>query len=296
MPDFDVAAVGLSAPPAEAFKTAYRPAISVRNNGIHPADVVGYIAIIDRTTGLQVFYSQVLLLALGVGLTKPAPALEDWTPDSVGYYLAYGYVTTDHDTVPQNNNLAPTTFHVGPGEPPTPVVVPPHAPQHEDGGSDELQVDGLVGKLADPQDPDEHAASHQLGGPDQLSIGGLSGKAAEAQTPETHSNAYHNPTMATSSELTAHQGATAVHSAATNLANRQTTGLDAGLIPAAQLSDRSLVDPAGNRYLRDDQYWHCPMPQGGIITWPAETAIPDGWTPTGINPEPAGGLIRITKL
>jgi hypothetical protein len=296
MPDFDVAAVGLSSPPAAAYKTTYRPAIAIKNNGVNDADVDGYIAIIERATGLQVFYSPVYLAELGPGETGAALATTTHNFESEGDYLAYGYVTTDHDSVPQNNNLAPTTFHVGPGEPPTPVVVPAHAPQHENGGSDEIEIDGLAGKLADPQEPEDHAATHQLGGPDQISIGGLSGKAAEAQTPITHSNAYHNPTLATSSELTAHQNATAVHTAATNLANRQTSGADAGLIPAAQLSDRSIVDPAGDRYLRDDQYWHCPMPQGGIITWPAATAVPDGWTPTGISPEPAGGLIRITKL
>jgi hypothetical protein len=296
MPDFDVAAVGLSSPPAAAYKTTYRPAITVKNNGVHDADVVGYIAIIERATGLQVFYSPVYLAELGPGGTGAALATATHDFQTEGDYLAYGYVTTDHDSVPQNNNLAPTSFHVGPGEPPTPVIVPAHAPQHENGGSDEIEIDGLAGKLADPQEPEDHAATHQLGGPDQLSIGGLSGKAAEPQTPITHSNAYHNPTLATSSELTAHQNATAVHSAALNLANRETTGPNTGLVPFTQLATGSKVTPVGDRYLREDRFFHAPMPDGAIITWLAADPIPEGWQLYSELPTPTPMTIRIRKL
>jgi hypothetical protein len=296
MADYDVAAVGLDSPPSEAFKTTYRPAILVENLGIHPADVFGTITILSLDTGLQVFSSAVALATLAAGATKPATATSTWDATVEGYYIAFGYVTTPHDSNPNNNNLPPTTFHVGPGTPPPPVTVPAHAQQHEDGGSDKLEVSGLAGKLADPQDPDEHAASHQLGGADQLSIGGLSGKAAEAQTPITHSNAYHNPTMATSSELSAHQGATSVHSAATNLANRETTGPDTGLVPFTQLATGSKVTPVGDRYLREDRFFHAPMPDGAIITWLATDPIPEGWELYSELPTPTPMTIRIRKL
>jgi hypothetical protein len=296
MRDYDVEAIGLDTPPSEAYKTTYRPAIAVRNNGIHPADVTGFIAIINRDTGLQVFSSQVALAALAPGATDAAPATAEVVFTAEGNYLAYGYVTTLHDSVPQNDNLSPTDFTVIPGTPPPPVVVPAHATQHENGGTDELDVDGLTGKLADKQDPDEHAAQHQVGGTDQLSIGGLSGKAAEAQTPITHSNAYHNPTLATSAELTAHQGATAVHSAATNLANRETTGAETGLVKGDQLALGSEATPAGDRYLRSDRYWHAPVPDYLICLWDGTNPVPDGWITVLVNPAPNAPHIYITKL
>lgn len=296
MHDFDVEAIGLDTPPSEAFKTTYRPAITVRNNGIHPANVTGSIAIINRDTGLQVFSSPVALANLAPGATDAAPALAEVTFADEGHYLAYGYVTTLHDSIPQNDNLYPVEFTVIPGTPTPPVVVPAHASQHENNGSDELEVEGLLGKLATKQDPTSHAAEHQVGGADQISIGGLSGKAAEAQTPTTHSNAYHNPTLATSAELTAHQGATAVHTAALNLANRETSGPEIGLVKGDQLAIGTQVDPVGERFLRSDRYWSSPMPQGAIITWPAATAIPAGWAALGVLPEPAPTLIRIYKL
>lgn len=43
-----------------------------------------------------------------------------------------------------------------------------HAASHENGGSDEIDVTGLSGLLADPQTPATHAASHQHGGADEV--------------------------------------------------------------------------------------------------------------------------------
>ncbi|MEY4581293.1 MAG: hypothetical protein RL701_5996 [Pseudomonadota bacterium] len=81
-----------------------------------------------------------------------------------------------------------------------------HATTHQDGGSDELNVGGLSGVLADPQPPiigatgttavagndsrltnartpTAHAASHQDGGADEISVTGLSGVLADPQPP-----------------------------------------------------------------------------------------------------------------
>jgi len=295
MRDYDVAAVGLANPPAAAFKTTYKPAITVKNNGIHPALVTGSIQILNRDTGLQVFSSPVTLAALTAGATGAALAMADVTFTVDGNYLAYGYVTTEHDSYSPNNNLNPTAFKVGPGTPPTPVVVPAHAPQHENGATDELEVEGLAGKLATPQEPEDHVATHQVGGADQLVVSGLPGELATPQVPKAHSNAYHVPLMATSGELTAHQGATAVHSAATNVANRNTTGPDTGLVKAVQLSDRSAAFPVGDKYLRSDQYWHTPVPDHLICLWDGTNPVPAGWVTVFINPAPVAPYIYITK-
>lgn len=56
-----------------------------------------------------------------------------------------------------------------------------HKTRHENGGSDEINVAGLSGKLADAQTPLAHKTSHQDGGTDEISLTGLSGVASTAQ-------------------------------------------------------------------------------------------------------------------
>jgi len=87
-----------------------------------------------------------------------------------------------------------------------------HAANHQNGGSDEVNVQGLSGLLADGQTPlghaashdggaddlngaltpNAHAASHQNAGGDEISVTGLSGTLADAQTPAAHKDA-HDP-------------------------------------------------------------------------------------------------------
>ena len=69
-----------------------------------------------------------------------------------------------------------------------------------------------------------------------------------------HGNAHHNPVMTTAAELTAHSGSVAAHTAATNLANRETTGEFIGLLPFEQLAIGSEVgeDPM---FLMRDRFW-----------------------------------------
>lgn len=257
--DYDVRAKALASPPASAPQQTYSPAIEVENLGVHTVDVTGQIAIIDLGTGLQVFSSPVSLASLGPGETGNAVAADTWTPAGAGHFYAYGFVTCDHDGNPGNGQLPPTLFDCT-GEPtPPPVTVPAHAAQHEQNGSDTLDVEGLPGKLRDGQTPDSHAATHQNGGDDALSVDGLSGRLATPQEPDTHSNTAHNPQMATSAELTSHQNGVAVHTAATNLANRDTTGPETGLVPGTQLVHGTIVPDAGDDAnaggLRADRYY-----------------------------------------
>jgi hypothetical protein len=79
-----------------------------------------------------------------------------------------------------------------------------HNTSHESGGSDELDVTGLSGDLADPQDPATHAKTHAPGGGDQflhasqhedngadeLDVTGLAGDLADPQDPKTHSSTH----------------------------------------------------------------------------------------------------------
>src|SRR3972149_6771503 len=61
------------------------------------------------------------------------------------------------------------------------VAVAAHHLTHENGGEDEISVQGLSGLLADAQTPLAHKTSHQDGGSDEISVTGLSGLLADDQ-------------------------------------------------------------------------------------------------------------------
>ncbi len=57
--------------------------------------------------------------------------------------------------------------------PPTSGAAAAHASSHQNGGSDEIDVTGLSGLLADPQTPAAHKTSHQSGGGDAIKLDDL---------------------------------------------------------------------------------------------------------------------------
>lgn len=255
MHDYDVEAVALATPPPVAVMTPYRPAVSVRNNGNHDALASGYVRI--YSADLLIFETEVYSANITPGATGLAQAIDYWTPPAEGKYMIFGYVTCPLDQYEPNNNLAPTTITVTGLPPPEQTPVPLHAAQHEEGGRDEVSIDGLKGLTADQQEPRPHVANHQAGGDDELNLGGLLGEAAQDQPTKVHSNSKHDPQMATASALSQHEGATTVHSAATNLANRETTGPDSGLVKATQLVSGSIATPLtpAPLTLRFDRRW-----------------------------------------
>ena len=199
MPDFDVAAAGLSVPPPLASLTTYRPAISVKNNGIHAALAVGTVRIYK--SGALVFVSDVFSATIPAGETRLAQAVDYWTPDTVGTYNVQGYVSCNLDQVEPNNNLAPVSVTVGTTPPPPPPIVTAHASQHEEGGLDELTIDGLAGKAKEKQDPYDHASNHEAAGTDELNVDGLSGALLTPQTPIAHDNDFHTTDFTTLSAV-----------------------------------------------------------------------------------------------
>lgn len=56
-----------------------------------------------------------------------------------------------------------------------------HSARHEDGGADEISVEGLSGTLAEGQTPVAHADEHAYEGGDQVSMQGLSGALTDPQ-------------------------------------------------------------------------------------------------------------------
>ena len=302
--DYDVEVLGLKTPASTSPLAPYRLAVSIRNNGIHAAVASGFVRV--YSAGLQIFESEVFSNTLAPGVTGDCSSLGYWTPPAEGFYMIQGYISTPLDQVEPNNNLNPTNIHITgtPPTPPTPVEL--HAAQHEEGGSDEISIEGLPGRAADQQEALAHVASHQAGGSDSLNVGGLLGQLAADQPALIHSNTRHNPVMSTAAELTSHAGGVAVHTAATNLANRATTGVETGLVVSAQLSLSTEVADAGDdpvkAGLRVDRRWgpvnavhhHAKHEVGGLD----EIAVPSVITgiERNITCTPAGGLKRLVTL
>ena len=256
MADYDVGAVALVTPAKSAPKTTYRPAVSVRNNGLHDALASGYLRI--YSAGLLVFESEVYSATIPAGATGLAQAVDYWTPTAEGFYTIHAYASCPLDQIERNNILSPVTIEITSATPPTPPVVTAHAAQHEEGGTDELSIDGLQGRAADPQSPLDHAAQHQAGGSDALNVGSLQGVLADDQPAQVHSNTRHNPVMTTAAELTAHSGSVAAHTAATNLANRDLSGPNAGLVTQTQIAALTEYPPNTRQALLSGRSWGYP--------------------------------------
>ena len=268
--DYDVGVVALSAPPSSAPKTTYRPAVSVRNNGIHDALASGVLRI--YSAGRLVFTTELYSPVIPPGETKDALATTYWTPEAEGDYLVTADVSSPLDSDESNNHLGPTPVKVTGEAPPPPAPVTPHAAQHEDGGSDEVIIDGLHGRTADPQTPLAHKTSHQLGGSDQLNVDGLPGILAQGQPfakhhedhedhgsdeinvdglhgvlynlqkPQGHGNEAHAPNFATSDEFGAHINGVDPHHYATGLEHPRYKGDPNGYAPL----DSSALLPLAN--------------------------------------------------
>jgi len=186
--DYDVAVLGLSSPPPSSVLTPYRPAVSVRNNGIHDALASGTLRIYaaDRLTFTTELYSA----TIPPGETRDALGTDYWTPPAEGNYSVIADLTCPLDQVESNNHLSPTAITVSGGPPPPPTTVAPHGSQHEDGGADEVNIDGLHGRLADAQPALAHKASHMVGGSDAISVEGLPGQLLEAQGIRDHAQTH----------------------------------------------------------------------------------------------------------
>jgi hypothetical protein len=298
MPDYDVGAINLSVPPASAVLQQYRPAVLVRNNGVHDALASGTLRIYGPA-GLLIFTTEIYSGTIAPGNSEPAQATDYWTPPAIGRYQVIAYVSCPLDQYEPNNNLAPCFVNVTGAPPPPAPTVPLHAAQHEDGGSDELNADGLRGKLADAQTALAHKTSHQVagsdtldltgmlgvlgtpqpiadhhlthehGGGDRLYVGGLNGQLADCQPALIHDNAKHDPNYTTVTEFGNHLAdTTKVHELATNLEQVPNKGkpghypeLDEyGHVPAAQLGIETTPPRPDDAALLHNNTWDYPPP------------------------------------
>lgn len=193
MPDIDVQSIELASPPAQPYQTQYTPGVLVRNNGVGEVVATGYLQCYDKASGVLLHKWNIQTGSLGPGSSAQAVAdgVLDLSEMEPGTELLFsGWITCPGDMVPSNNPLSPVTRTVQEGEPPTPPAVTPHAGQHEDGGTDEIDVTNLTGRLAERQDPTEHASQHEDGGTDELNVDGLHGTLADGQPTGLHSTTH----------------------------------------------------------------------------------------------------------
>jgi len=161
----------------------------ITNHGNEPGNVTGSFTIYNDDTGLLIFTSHILPLLVQPGVTVDVPALTDFDPPAPAdnKYFACFVLYATSTLIPSRKTteyLTPFYFDVKPvGMGPAPAA---HGVTHESGGSDELDVTGLSGELADLQPPKNHASSHESGGSDELDVTGLSGALADDQPAQAH--------------------------------------------------------------------------------------------------------------
>jgi len=191
--DYDVKAASLASPPTSAPVQSYRPAVAVENLGIYPASVTGTLRIYDRAAGTLLVSMKLAANDIAPGETRSATADQLWEPVAGDIGKQFLFIATivyalDQDLT--NNNLPPVTVTVTAAPPPPPPPVEAHASQHEDGGGDEITIEGLTGKAAEAQTPTEHASNHESGGADEMSVSDLTGELADPQPPKTHASSH----------------------------------------------------------------------------------------------------------
>ena len=214
MADFDTEVLYLETPATSAPQASYYIGVRVKNLGIAATATSGYVQVFDKDSGALVRTYAVASASMDPGEEKQALAVEHWDLSEVEVgkqFILSGLVTSPGDTVPGNDLLNPVTVSVSAAPPPPPEPVPPHSDTHEDGGTDELDVEGLHGELGDAQPYANHASKHQDGGDDELSLGAMSGQLGDPQIPTDHGNERHVEDFALVSVLTNHLNDTTPH-------------------------------------------------------------------------------------
>ncbi len=266
MADFDTSVLHLVSPPLEAPPASYIIGVLMKNLGIQPASTSGYVQVFRKSTGELVRTFNVASAEMDPDEEKQAFASValDLTEEEPGeQFIFSGNITSPADTNPSNDNLNPTTITIIDAPPPPPPPVAAHANQHEDGGSDELRVDGLHGVLATPQPYADHATGHEAGGSDPINVEGMPGVLVTPQIAADHGNERHVVPFLFASELTNHMNDATPHDADVTVERKMNkdqaegyAGLDVGALVPPAILGTGLV--SGAKFLRDDQSWQVP--------------------------------------
>lgn len=173
----DIRAVAYIAPVSEVDFASVALTVRIVNVADETGIVTGKFRVYNDTTGLLIHSSDIVPFTLAAGATVDASALTDFDPPAPAddvYFVLFDGVAVNQ-LVPDGIfiTLGQFYFDVKPvGMGPAPAA---HHATHEDGGSDEIDVTGLSGLLADEQDPLDHHADHENGGSDEINLDGLTG-------------------------------------------------------------------------------------------------------------------------
>jgi len=166
-------------PIAEQEFASLTPQVLIVNSGTVGALVTGHVHIYRLSTGLRLYTSELAVSTIPAGTSLAVSALTPWSPPAPAdddYFIMCDCTATStspHEPPGAIEQLGPYSFDIKPiGMGPAPAA---HGVTHEDGGSDELDLTGLEGLLADPQTPLGHHASHESGGSDEIDVTGLPG-------------------------------------------------------------------------------------------------------------------------
>jgi hypothetical protein len=168
---------------------------------VNYADETGLVSagfrIYNSTTGLLIYQSDIIPVAIAKGATVDVSALTDFMPPAPAdqvYFVVFDGVAAN-DLVPDGITLQLGAFYFDVKPAPLGPIPAGHAVTHEDTGIDEVDVTGLTGLLADPQTPILHHLEHETGGGDEVNVTGLAGELADDQPPKAHDNAAHTVTF-----------------------------------------------------------------------------------------------------
>jgi hypothetical protein len=175
----DVRPTAYIVPIAEQEFASLTPQVLIVNSGTVGALVNGHCHIYRLSTGLRLYTSELAISTIPAGTSLAVSALTPWSPPAPAdddYFIMCDITataTSPHEPPGIVTQLGPYSFDIKPvGMGPAPAA---HGVTHQDGGSDELDVTGLEGLLADPQTPLGHHTSHELGGSDEVDVTGLPG-------------------------------------------------------------------------------------------------------------------------
>jgi hypothetical protein len=164
----DIRATAYTSPLAEVEFASVPLTVRIANVADEPGLVSGIFRVYNDSIGLLIHTSAIAPFSLAEGETVDVSALTAFDPPAPadGVYLVKFDGNATNPLVPRGISITigALNFDVKPvGMGPAPAA---HGTTHEAGGSDEMDVTGLSGALADAQTPAAHTASHVSGGAD----------------------------------------------------------------------------------------------------------------------------------
>jgi hypothetical protein len=164
------------------------PVIHVENLGDEDALVTGLVRIYRESLGVLIYSSVLHPTALSRGQSADMAAETEFDPGAPSAHDFFILAQVSATSVLTGRINAATLGQFFFDITPAPMGPPPetHHTTHEAGGMDPVDVDGMPGVLAEPQNAVNHALAHEPGGADPLDVTGMPGILAQPQPPAAH--------------------------------------------------------------------------------------------------------------